>query len=77
MAGDYHTLQTDATALPMAGETLVDGITVVNVMPCADDDLTFEALVVARPQTIEQWRLKGLDVLDLPVALQEDVARSV
>ena len=77
VAGDYHTLQTDATALPMAGETLVDGITVVNVMPCADDDLTFEALVVARPQTIEQWRLKGLDVLDLPMALQADVARSV
>lgn len=77
VAGDYHTLQTDATALPMAGEALVDGITVVNVMPCADDDLTFEALVVARPQTIEQWRLKGLDVLDLPMALQADVARSV
>lgn len=76
VAGDYQALQTDASALPMAGEPLADGITVVNIIPCADDNFMFEALVVARPQAIDNAN-QGLEVLDLPVALQAGVARSV
>lgn len=77
--GDYRHLQANATALPIAGEPLADGINVVNIISCADDDLAFEALVVARPQAIEDIKSSAqtFKVLDLPAHLQGDVARSV
>ena len=55
-------------ALPAAGDKL-DKIQVVNAM---ENDNGFTALVVARP---EQLAESDLSILDLPAALQVDVAR--
>ncbi|MGM8885053.1 CAF17-like 4Fe-4S cluster assembly/insertion protein YgfZ [Psychrobacter sp. 1U2] len=56
---------------PTAGEKL-GKIQVVNAITKADGDSGFEALVVARP---EQLAESEMTILDLPTALQADVAR--
>ncbi|MUG31508.1 MULTISPECIES: YgfZ/GcvT domain-containing protein [Psychrobacter] len=58
-------------AAPKAGESL-DKIQVVNAIDLADGS-GYEALVVARPEQLEQ--AQQLHVLDLPPALQASVAR--
>ena len=54
--------------VPSAGEKL-DKVQIVNAIATHEG---FEALVVARP---EQLAESGLSILDLPPALQADVAR--
>lgn len=58
--------------VPQAGES-IDKIQVVNAI-ATEDNSGFEALVVARPEHLEN---SDLEVLDLPPALQASVAREV
>ena len=56
--------------MPQAGES-IGKIQVVNAI-ANEDNTGFEALVVARPQHLED---SELELLDLPPALQASVAR--
>ena len=58
--------------VPQPGQSL-DKIQVVNAIAVADNT-GFEALVVARPEYLENSELQ---ILELPNALQGDVAREV